>query len=173
MLTHQHYHALCKYSERETKRERNRLRVYGTSDKKLPSRWTLRRTLKLLQPTEMVVRRSKLYPNSTFTMRTSAVACNCLSSSAAQYFRNSRNFNTTIIGNIYLGNLRHLGPVYCNSIAYRADGRTKKAKFPSLRVWVDSPAALACLIKFYEDFFLLFFLTRRISCFDICARIYV
>jgi len=46
----------------------------------------------------------------------------------------SRNFNTTIIGNIYLGNLQHLGPVYCNSIAYRAGGRTKEAKFPSLRV---------------------------------------
>lgn len=103
----------------------------------MPPRWTLRRTLRLLQPTGMVVRRSKLHPSSTFTMRTGAVACKRLeraSGAAYLYFHDSRNFNTTIIGNIYLGNLRHLGPVYCNSIAYRAGRRTKETKFPSLRV---------------------------------------
>jgi len=53
-------------------------------------------------------------------MRTRAVLCNLATYLYVAHFRDSRKFNTTIIGNICSPNLRHLGPVYCDLIAYRA-----------------------------------------------------
>lgn len=93
----------------------------------------------MLQPTGMVVRRSKLHPSSTFTMRAGAVACNRLASTMAYVLvRSTFTILVTLIQLSLVISISVTCDILVRFIAIRLlivqAKRTKEGKFPSLRV---------------------------------------